>query len=92
MDEYQTDEPYDTIVCRAFSDLPDFFRHAAQLCRPEGRMLAMKGVYPMTEVESLEDKSVISDAVALKVPGLDAERHLVIMHPPASSSTLENAD
>ena len=92
VDEYQTDEPYDTIVCRAFSDLPDFFRYAAQLCKPDGRMLAMKGVYPMTEVESLEDKSVISDVVALKVPGLDAERHLVIMQPYASSSTQENAD
>jgi 16S rRNA (guanine527-N7)-methyltransferase len=43
-------------------------------------MLAMKGVYPMTEVECLEDKTVIDDVVALKVPGLDAERHLVIMH------------
>ena len=92
VDEYQTDEPYDTIVCRAFSDLPDFFRYAAQLCKPDGRMLAMKGVYPMTEVESLEDKSVISDVVALKVPGLDAERHLVIMQPHANSSTQENAD
>ena len=36
--------------------------------------------YPMTEVECLEDKTVIDDVVALKVPGLDAERHLVIMH------------
>ena len=67
--------------CRAFSDLPDFYRYAARLCNDEGRMLAMKGVYPMTEVECLEDKSVIEDVVALKVPGLDAERHLVIMHP-----------
>ena len=29
---------------------------------------------------SIEDKSLIDDVVALKVPGLDAERHLVIMH------------
>jgi 16S rRNA (guanine527-N7)-methyltransferase len=81
VEEYQPDALFDTIICRAFSDLPDFYRYAARLCNDEGRMLAMKGVYPMTEVECLEDKSVIEDVVALKVPGLDAERHLVIMHP-----------
>jgi 16S rRNA (guanine527-N7)-methyltransferase len=81
VEEYKPDALFDTIICRAFSDLPDFYRYAARLCNDEGRMLAMKGVYPMTEVECLEDKSVIEDVVALKVPGLDAERHLVIMHP-----------
>ena len=81
VEEYKPDALFDTIICRAFSDLPDFYRYAARLCNDEGRMLAMKGVYPMTEVECLEDKSVIDDVVALKVPGLDAERHLVIMHP-----------
>lgn len=81
VEEFQPDDLFDTIICRAFSDLPDFYRYAARLCNDDGRMLAMKGVYPMTEVECLEDKSVIDDVVALKVPGLDAERHLVIMHP-----------
>ena len=81
VEEYKPDALFDTIICRAFSDLPDFYRYAARLCNDEGRMLAMKGVYPMTEVECLDDKSVIDDVVSLKVPGLDAERHLVIMHP-----------
>ena len=89
VDEYQSDDLYDTSVCRAFSDLPDFYRYAARLCKPDGRMLAMKGVYPMTEVESLDDKSVISDVVSLKVPGLDAERHLVIMQPQVNGSDAE---
>ncbi|MGB5259079.1 MAG: 16S rRNA (guanine(527)-N(7))-methyltransferase RsmG [Gammaproteobacteria bacterium] len=92
IDEYRTDSPFDTIVCRAFSDLPDFYRFAAPLCGAGGRMLAMKGVYPMTEVESLEDKSVISDVVSLKVPGLDAERHLVIMQPKINGTEVERAE
>ncbi len=92
VDEYQADEPYDTIICRAFSDLPDFYRYAEPLCSTEGRMLAMKGVYPMTEVESLEDKSVIDDVVALKVPGLDAERHLVIMQPLSGDTAAQHVD
>jgi len=80
VEEYQPEAMFDTVICRAFSDLPDFYRYAARLCNEGGRMLAMKGVYPMTEVECLGDKSVIDDVVSLKVPGLDAERHLVIMH------------
>lgn len=86
VDEYRPENLFDTIVCRAFSDLPDFYRNTAHLCNSGGCMLAMKGVYPMTEVESLEDKSVISDVVSLKVPGLDAERHLVKMHPAVNGS------
>jgi 16S rRNA (guanine527-N7)-methyltransferase len=80
VEEYQPELLFDTVICRAFSDLPDFYRYAARLCSSGGKMLAMKGVYPMTEVECLKDKSVIDDVVSLKVPGLDAERHLVIMH------------
>jgi len=85
VEEYQPEVLFDTVICRAFSDLPDFYRYAARLCSSGGRMLAMKGVYPMTEVECLKDKSVIDDVVSLKVPGLDAERHLVIMHAAESS-------
>ena len=85
VEEYQPDTLFDTVICRAFSDLPDFYRYAARLCNEGGKMLAMKGVYPMTEVECLKDKSVIDEVVALKVPGLDAARHLVIMH--AAEST-----
>lgn len=86
VDEYQPENLFDTIVCRAFSDLPDFYRNTSRLCNSGGCILAMKGVYPMTEVESLDDRSVISDVVALKVPGLDAERHLVKMHPTVNDS------
>ncbi len=86
VDEYRPESLFDTIVCRAFSDLPDFYRNTSRLCNSGGCILAMKGVYPMTEVESLDDRSVISDVVALKVPGLDAERHLVKMHPTVNDS------
>ena len=80
VEEFRPEVLFDTIICRAFSDLPDFYRHAARLCSPGGRLLAMKGVYPMTEIECLEDKTVLDDVISLKVPGLDAERHLAIMH------------
>jgi 16S rRNA (guanine527-N7)-methyltransferase len=80
IEDYRPGELFDTIICRAFSDLPDFYSHASHLCRPGGRLLAMKGVYPMTEIECMTDKTIIDEVIALKVPGLDAERHLVSMH------------
>lgn len=79
IEDFKPDVHFDTIVCRAFSDLHDFHRHAARLCSDTGRLLAMKGVYPMTEIECLDDKDIIEEVVSLKVPGLDAERHLVSM-------------
>lgn len=81
IEDYQPDELFGTVICRAFSDLSDLYRHAAHVCAPNGRILAMKGVYPMAEIEGLEDKEVIDDVVSLTVPGLDADRHLVMMHP-----------
>jgi 16S rRNA (guanine527-N7)-methyltransferase len=53
-------------------------------------MLAMKGVNPMTELECLEDAGVAAEVIPLKVPGLDAERHVVILRPPAETSAVSN--
>jgi len=86
IDEYRPEEQYDTIICRAFSDLPDFYKNASGLCASGGRKLAMKGVYPMTEVESLDDKRIITDVQRLKVPGMDAERHVVVMQVPVNGT------
>jgi 16S rRNA (guanine527-N7)-methyltransferase len=80
VESYRPRERFDTIICRAFSDLHDIYQHAARIGTPEGRILAMKGVYPVAEIEGLDDKSVIEDVLTLHVPGLDAERHLVCMH------------
>ena len=80
VESYRPAERFDTVICRAFSDLHDLDLHAARLCTPKGRILAMKGIYPMAEIEGLEDKSVIEEVFTVHVPGLDAERHLVWMN------------
>ncbi|MDH3899559.1 MAG: 16S rRNA (guanine(527)-N(7))-methyltransferase RsmG [Gammaproteobacteria bacterium] len=81
IEDYRPDELFTTVICRAFSDLGDMYQYAKHVCAPDGRMLAMKGVYPMAEIEGLENKDVIDDVVSLSVPGLDADRHLVLMNP-----------
>jgi 16S rRNA (guanine527-N7)-methyltransferase len=84
IEDYRPQERFDSVVCRAFSELRELYRHTARLCTGAGRVLAMKGIYPVAEIEALEDRNVIEQVVSLTVPGLEAERHLVCMlAPPA---------
>ena len=68
---------YDVVVSRAFADLSDFVGLAAHLMAPGGRILAMKGVYPYEEIARIPGTHRVSEVVELKVPTLDAKRHLV---------------
>jgi len=74
-------EPFDAVVSRAFSSLQDMLAQGSRLCRPEGRLFAMKGVFPVAEMDALEHPEAVEDTLPLQVPGLDAARHLVIMRP-----------
>jgi 16S rRNA (guanine527-N7)-methyltransferase len=81
IEDYHPAAPFDAIVSRAFSSLDEMHRHCARLCAPEGRILAMKGVYPLAEIEALVDPSVVVAAHALNVPGMDAQRHVLELRP-----------
>lgn len=67
----------DTVTARALSSLADFVRFAGHLCAPDGCLLAMKGQHPREEIDALPKSWKVAAVHPLKVPGLDAERHLV---------------
>lgn len=75
---YKPEAPYPQIVCRAFSDLSDFVRATRHALAPGGEWLAMKGVYPNEELAQLKGARLKRDVV-LHVPGLEAERHLIVL-------------
>ena len=79
-------ECFDTVVSRAFYDLAEFAGLALHLCCENGVLLAMKGIYPHEELTRLPDEVFLQHVVQLQVPGLGAERHLVVLRP-ASSKT-----
>lgn len=74
-------DKYDVVISRAFSDLAEFASLAQHLCKDGGTMLAMKGIYPHEELTRLPAGMALQSVVSLKVPGLDAERHLVVLQP-----------
>lgn len=69
---------FDTAVARAFSSLNEFLVLTKHLvCKDGGQFLAMKGVYPLSEVDSLTDGFVVDAVERLQIPDLEAERHVV---------------
>ncbi len=78
IEAYETDRPFDVIVSRAFSDLRPFVESVERLLSPTGVLLAMKGKNPTSEIDSLPS-GWEQQTVALDVPRLDAERHLVVL-------------
>jgi len=72
-------KPFDTVVARAFAALPELLEKVAPLCGPRTRVLAMKGKRPDDEVAAVPAIWKVIETRALTVPGLNAERHLVIL-------------
>lgn len=79
-EDYRPAACFPQIVSRAFSELAEFVRLTRHLICADGEWLAMKGVYPHAELSQLRGARARAD-VKLNVPGLVADRHLIIMEP-----------
>ncbi len=82
VENYQPSEKFDAIISRAFSEVPLFIKLTRHLLINNGQWLAMKGVAPHQELAREELKSLgikSNKVITLKVAGLNAERHLVIL-------------
>jgi len=78
VEAWRPDQRYAQIVSRAFSELNDMVRMTGHLLAEGGRWLAMKGAFPGAELDRLVGARLVS-APRLRVPGLDAERHLIVL-------------
>lgn len=69
----------EAVIARAFASLRNFVDSTAALLDEKGVFLAMKGAYPEEEIRDLPPAVRLRDSVQLNVPGLAAERHLLIL-------------
>ena len=77
-ESYGGERNFDVVVARAVGSLADLVRDASGLLGPRGRLLAMKGKLADEELRAVP-RGWRTEAIALRVPGLDAERHLVTL-------------
>ena len=80
VEDYRPDKNFDTLVTRAVAALPTLVGITEHLRGDGVRLIAMKGKFPGSELKALSpDLREKVDVVRLNVPGLDAERHAVIL-------------
>lgn len=70
---------FDAVVSRAFAELADFVTLAGHLLAPQGRLYAMKGAASDDEIGRLPAGWALLERRKLMVPGLDAQRHLIVL-------------
>jgi len=78
-------KPFDAVLSRAFAPLGDMLAACRHLLAPGGCFLAMKGAYPGDELQALADRSLTAAVHPLRVPGLDEQRHLVVLRTPGDA-------
>jgi 16S rRNA (guanine527-N7)-methyltransferase len=71
--------PFDVITSRAFADLSDFVNWSGHLLEEGGRFIALKGTAPADEQERLPGEWKVRELRPIKVPKVEAERHLVFI-------------
>lgn len=76
-EDYHPADLFDVVITRAFAALDVIVRDVAHLCRPGGRILAMKGKLSSQEVKCMAGIPATTTIHSLGVPGLQEERHLV---------------
>lgn len=79
VENIQLNQQVSVVVSRAFAELEKFAALAGHWVAPGGAVVAMKGVHPADEMARLHGAFKVSRVIQLKVPGVNAERHLVFL-------------
>jgi 16S rRNA (guanine527-N7)-methyltransferase len=79
VESWRPERQFDCVVSRALADIAEVVALVKHLLEPGGVIAAMKGVHPFEEIERIPPEFRVREVRSLTVPGLDAERHLVLM-------------
>ncbi len=82
VEDYLPPVPFDGVISRAFASINDMLSWCHHLPASDvGRFYALKGGIPEEELASLPARFQVESVVALAVPQLRGERHLVVIRP-----------
>jgi len=81
IEDFDSGNGFDTIICRSYASLATIYLNSKKNVRKEGIIVAMKGKLPHQELDELKglDKNIRFEVKRLDVPGLQAERHAIII-------------
>jgi 16S rRNA (guanine527-N7)-methyltransferase len=79
VESWQTEDRFDVIISRAFSDMGEFVRVSRHLLARGGVFAAMKGLHPYEEIDKLPADCKVQQVLPLAIPGLEGARHLVLI-------------
>lgn len=79
LEDFQPPQLFHCITARAFADLHGLITGVRHVSAPGARVLAMKGRLSDEELAALPPGARTEQVLSLQVPGLDAQRHLVVI-------------
>lgn len=78
VEAYQPPQRFDSVISRAFANLPEILSSCRHLLSEQGEFLAMKGELAKESLDALGDGFQLLETIPLAVPGLEQEqRHLL---------------
>lgn len=78
VEDYHPEHGFNSVIARAFAPLDKLVASTGHLCMPGSQLLAMKGTCPDSELKTLpSNEYTVQGIYPLKVPYVNAERHLV---------------
>ena len=89
VEQFTVQSRFDTVITRAFSSLSDILEKSRHLLGVDGTIVALKG--DVSDQELNQCRNVVSRRIPLTVPGLQAERQLILLRPFRLSESSEAA-
>jgi 16S rRNA (guanine527-N7)-methyltransferase len=79
IEDYPPNEGFSDIISRALMPARDFCAHCLPHLQPQGRILLMKSKSAAEEIAALDSELYQLQSHSLQVPGVDAERLVLII-------------
>lgn len=79
VEDFQPELGFDAVLSRAFASMSDMVNWCHHLPSEQGVFLALKGQVSQKEIDELPIDCSVTSIEPLTVPGLEGQRHLVIL-------------